>query len=269
MPLVHTDNSAQLHVSWLAGLTNAAGGWPYHLTALRYRRALWTPYRLAVAELLRAWAPLETELVLVGPSAGWNLDAGFLSRFEVVYAIEPDPLARWLLRRRFPRVRWVMTARDYLSPQGPAGWTANLAQLFADFPDQALLFFGVLGQLIVLHPEAVAAEDGQEVIATAAFRHWKAALRGHLGLRSWCSVHDRWVGHQPPLAQALAADGATFLPAAPDPGQLWPAGAVVADVLMDELVPNGAKQLLLWRRLPDRWHVMEAAWARQPLRRNP
>ncbi len=264
MQLAHLDNSAQPLLSWLAGLSNAAGGWPYHLVALRHRRSLWTPYRLAVAQLLRAWAPPEPELVLIGPSAGWNLDPEFLSRFKVVHAIEPDPLARWLLRKRFPQVHWVMTARDYFSPQGPTGWTANLAQLFADYPSQALLFFGFLGQLIVLHPDAVAKEVDQQVVATAAFERWKSVLCAQLAQRSWCSLHDRWVGHQPPKAQLLAGDGATFLLDASDPAQLWPQGAQVADVLTEGLVPSLNSCWLLWRRLPDRWHVMQAGWARQP-----
>lgn len=269
MELATSHNCAPRHISWLAGLTNAAGGVAYHWVALRYRRRLWTPYRLAVAELLRTWAPAEPELVLIGPSAGWNLDAEFLLRFQVVHAIEPDPLARWLLRRRFPRVRWAMSTRDYFSPHGPGAWPDRLAQLFADYPSQALLFFGFLGQLIVLHPDAVAQEQGELVAAAPGFVHWKAALRNLLAGRTWCSVHDRWVAHQPPVDGALGSGGALVPAESPGPAAIWPASAPVADVLTEDLVPDRHRQWLLWRRLPDRWHAMEAAWDRQPTRGNP
>ena len=263
MQLATTHTGAPQHISWFAGLTNAAGGLAYHWLALRQRRALWTPYRLAVATHLRAWAPLEQELVLIGPSAGWNLDSEFLMRFQLVHAIEPDPLARWLLRRRFPLVRWQMATRDYFDPAAPQGWTANLASLFSDYPSQALLFFGFLGQMVVLHPDAVAQEQGTGVVATAAFRRWKSALQGHLAQRSWCSLHDRWVGHSAPKPEALSTDGATLARESSDPMHLWPRGAHVVDVFTDGLVPNQNRQLLLWRRMPDRWHAMELAWSRR------
>lgn len=79
-----------------------SGGLTYHLRALRWRRRLWTPFRAQVAAWLAAWQPPCSELLLLGPSAGYTLDPAFLSRFAAIHAVEPDPLAHWLLRRRFP-----------------------------------------------------------------------------------------------------------------------------------------------------------------------
>ena len=71
-----------------------SGGLVYHLRALRHRHGLWAPFQRVVADWLAGWQPGRRELVIVGPSAGYALPAGFLRRFERVTALEPDPLAR-------------------------------------------------------------------------------------------------------------------------------------------------------------------------------
>lgn len=61
-----------------------SGGLTYHLRALRWRRRLWAPFRAQVAAWLAAWQPPCSELLLLGPSAGYTLDPAFLSRFAAI-----------------------------------------------------------------------------------------------------------------------------------------------------------------------------------------
>lgn len=243
----------------IRALFNAAGGLPYHLLALRHRKHLWTAYRLRVGEVLAQWSPPQRDLLVVGPSAGWLLPSSFLEQFQIVYAVEPDPVARWLLRRRFPRVAWQMVTEDYFTPAGRHLWRDNLARLFDDFPTQAILFSDFLGQLWGLYPDAVARAFNGQPVETAAFTAWKRALCAHLAGRSWCSTHDRLVTSHRPGVEHLAAahalslaDLAAALNAAPES---------IADALTEGIVPAGARQYAIWQRKPDHWHAMEMAWA--------
>ena len=91
---------------------DASGGLGYHWRAWRYRQHRWAPFHEAVAGWLEAWTPPARTLVLVGPSGGYALNARFLSRFEQHVVLEPDPLARLLLRRRFPGFAWRFERAD-------------------------------------------------------------------------------------------------------------------------------------------------------------
>lgn len=237
----------------LAGAGNVAGGWRYHLYAWRYRHTLWAPYTEQVSAFLNTWQPRRAQLVIIGPSAGWHLPAAFLQRFEQVVAIEPDPLARWLLRRRFPQVRWVMHSDDYFTPDHPAGWSANTARLFADYPNAALLFANFLGQLIGLYPGAVAEEQGDDIVQTRVFGHWKAQFAAQLATRTFASLHDCWSSAQPPL-QALPQNTADLSATAAPFGH----SAQVVDHLIGGLLPQLPRKWLTWQRKPQMWHVIEA-----------
>ena len=240
------------------GLVNAAGGLNFHFTAWRFRKTLWRPYQHAVSRVLSAWAPTERALVIIGPSAGWNLPESFLTQFETVVAVEPDPLARLLLRSRFPRVRWQMDTTDYFTPQGTALWSDNLAALFTRYPTQALLFSEFLGQLVGLYPEAIVQEKDGALVETDAFVRWKAHLRAHLRTRSFCTTHDRWVSAVEP--KALPSPPLPFPLEGPPPAALWPDPHVAFDPFTANLTPDVPQRVLLWQRLPVRWHVMVAAW---------
>ncbi len=97
-----------------------AGGLVYHLRALRHR-PLWRAYSDRLAGWLQAWNPPCRELVLIGPSAGWTLPAAFLAGFGQVHVLEPDPLARRLLGRRFADTKLVFDRLDCLCDRdGPA-----------------------------------------------------------------------------------------------------------------------------------------------------
>lgn len=145
-----------------------SGGLVYHLRALRRRHGLWAPFQRVVASWLAGWQPGRRELVIVGPSAGYALPAGFLRRFERVTALEPDPLARGLLARRPDAARLGFSAPRLPGTPAPTG----LARLAAAHPGQRSLFSNVLGQL------AAPAED------------WRRLIARHLSGHAWASYHD-------------------------------------------------------------------------------
>jgi hypothetical protein len=181
-------------------LVNPAGGLRYHLRALRYSRKLWQPFRWAVGEWLLGWQPPEKTLVLVGPSAGYNLQPFLFERFERVIALEPDPVARFLFKRRLAaapldkRPELEMLADDHLLEH-----PERLGTLLRE-RDACVLFSNVIGQLSVLlgvdHAEA-------EPLARV-----RTAISGLLEGRSWASFHDRFSGPlRPVLEGILTGDG--------------------------------------------------------------
>jgi hypothetical protein len=163
-------------------LFSPSGGLVYHLRALRYRGEAWAAYRAALAGWLEQCLPVGDELILVGPSAGHCLPLEQLGRFRRVLVLEPDPLARWLLRRRLPRVRLELEHRDsLLGPLLNGG--PGLDALLARRPRASVLFCNLLGQLHWDLP------DEQQQRFRSEFQRRLLPL---LASRSWASFHDRW-----------------------------------------------------------------------------
>jgi hypothetical protein len=230
-----------------------AGGIRYHWRALRHRRRLWRGFIAPLDRWLDAWRPPVDRLLLVGPSAGWCLPARFLGRFARIDVLEPDPLARLLLARRFralaPRLR--PHATDYLGPRDGRFAIAPLERLMHDFPDAAVLFCNLLGQVAYLDPAAA---------ESPSFASWKAALARVLAGRAWASFHDRLSG---PVAPRLAGLSA-LLPAGLSNDELvarfYPTG--IAGELEDhgtaDLFPALPRRYLAWQVVPARHHLIEA-----------
>lgn len=235
---------------------NVAGGVRYHLQALRWRRTLWAPYTAHVRDLLIQWAPPNRRLVVVGPSAGWHLPAPWLAGFAAVVAVEPDPVARWLLRRRFPAVRWQFDTTDYFTPYVSGSWADNTVRLMDNWPDAALLFANFFGQLVALYPDAIAREAGDNLVATSAYRSWQAAVVQSLAGRSWLSLHDRLSSETAPALNRWDSAGpADSLDLA---ARFWPAGATVIDHLSDGWGAVQPRAYRVWQRKPAMFHVIEA-----------
>lgn len=161
-----------------------SGGLAYHLKALRRADHAWQPFRARVRHFLaESWAPPEKEIIVFGPSAGWTLPFDWLAHFERVLFIEPDPLARFLLKRKFPRASFDSSS-DYLPWLAkPDARGARLRELLARHPNAALLFANVLGQLKLLMPKKERADAALEEECRRLFLD---GLRG----RTWASYHD-------------------------------------------------------------------------------
>ena len=235
----------RLRSHWL----HASGGLIWHLRALRYRNSLWRPFRNEVERWLQAWQPPVNKLIIVGPSAGYTLDADFLQRWQDIVVLEPDPLARRLLQWRYPDARWRFESLDVLSD------ISDLAWLSKRFADHAILFSNVLGQ--------IAPRD------EAASQAWQHSVREILMDNHWASYHDVISTSRPPVALAAQAPSGEAL------GELvarfWHGGEL-------EMVDHGTFGLgecksrsnfsnnayCIWQLQPQQYHLVE--WfSREPL----
>ncbi len=219
-------------------LLSPTGGLVYHLRALRHRHGLWAPFHRAAAGWLAGWQPMRRELVIVGPNAGYALPAGFLMRFERVTALEPDPLARWLLAQRADAGRLGFSRLDCLAtPDG-------LAHLAAAHPEAAILFSNVLGQV------AAPADD------------WHTLLARHLSGHAWASYHDVISTTTPPTRDTpcTVTDDATLADVI---ARFWTGGELaVTDHATFRLGGAGPRHYAVWPITSRRWHLVE--WVARP-----
>lgn len=214
-------------------LLHPSGGLVYHLRALRHRHRLWAGFHRVTGGWLNDWQPGRRQLVLVGPNAGHALPAGFLARFNEVVALEPDPLARWWLARRPDAGRLRFMALDCLArPDGLAG-------LASTFPDAAVLFSNVLGQ--------ISAPEG----------NWSGLLRHHLARQPWASYHDvASTERSPQYTRPVTLDGGDDLDATL--ARFWRGGTLtVSDHATFQLGGQGPFSYVPWPITPKRWQLVE------------
>lgn len=175
-------------IEWIRRALPPSGGLFYHYLALRFSRSLWQPFRSDVTRWLSEWSPHARELIIFGSSAGYSLPAEFLSRFDRVITVEPDAIARLLLQRRFPNTKFEFTPdRNLLSPipeteQGSTSKKAveNLRDFLEKYPNAAVLFSNVLGQLPLEFPHL-----NDELFASHLI-----SIRATVKDRPWASYHD-------------------------------------------------------------------------------
>jgi hypothetical protein len=160
--------------SWSA-LTHDSGGLGYHFRAALRQHTLWLPFRKRVAHWVQSWATDKSvPLLLVGPSAGHTLPTEYLKTFSKIRAIEPDPLARLILRSRIPHVEFLNA--DILSHNGET--LEEFVKLHLTSKHK-ILFCNVLGQRHLID-----AENHSEPLFTNR-------LFQCLGPHSFASYHDR------------------------------------------------------------------------------
>jgi|GEM_PF-855129 len=168
-------------VSSLRYLFGKSGGLSYHTTALRFRR-LWAPFLQHVNDWLNSWPTPQSDLIIFGASAGWTLPSHFLARFERVIVVEPDPAARFLLRRRFPKVQnWICHDQTDLLPWFVSTHSNQLKKFLDKYPDAAVLFSNLLGQIPLIWPRELSPEE---------WGHCNLVFIDALERRNWASYHD-------------------------------------------------------------------------------
>lgn len=240
---------------------NPAGGLRYHWRAFRHSRSLWQPFRWALGEWLLGWQPPERTLVIVGPSAGYLMQPYLFERFDRVVCLEPDPLARFLFRRKLaraplerrPTLEFISDDRLIQHPEG-------LHELLESLGDVAVLFSNVLGQLRALL--AVASSEAAELCRI------KAEVRRVLAGRSWASFHDRVSGRlRPSFEQPLIADSrlsdAEVLSSLYVPDEPGLTGeSELLDHLTERLFPAEREHVYFyWELEPGSFHLIEAVHA--------
>ncbi len=213
---------------------HASGGIRYHLRAIRYRQTLWTPFRAALASWLDCWRPACRRLVVIGPSGGHTLPAGLFARFDDVTALEPDPVARVILRRRQADCKLRFESFDCLSN------AAGMGELAGRFGDRALLFCNVLGQVGCPDP------DG-----------WSECLATRLSGCHWASWHDvistnRQPMRTDPVEMAATQSLESIL------GRFWPGGELpLIDHGTLALGRDGPHAYATWALTPTANHLIE------------
>lgn len=216
-----------------AGLISTSGGLVYHWRALRHRRRLWQRFRATLAGWLDGWRPPTRRLLLIGPSAGHTLDLRWLARFDRLCAIEPDPLARCWLARRTGR-RLVFSSSDPLAEDPP------LDSIAREFPDTAVLFCNLLGQL-----------------GPPGGGGWHPHLARALGAAHWASFHD--------VASTAREPREHWQPLAGEPQQLeqvlshfWHGGRLeIVDHETFRLAGEAPAVYAMWSIDPRRHHLIE------------
>lgn len=220
-------------------LLHPSGGLFYHLRAWRWWRTRWLPFHREVARWLDAWHPEAAELVLIGPSGGYALNARFLARFQHIVVLEPDALARHLLRKRFPDFAFEFADSTWLAQvDGPA----ILAQRH---PEAALLFCNLLGQKL----------------AGQGARHdrqgWLSALQITLHGRAWASWHDlASTARRPDRFGQLALP--SLEPLDDLLARFWQGGVLeIHDHECTGMLPESPRQYAIWQLAPGRFHLVE------------
>lgn len=221
--------------SWL----QHGGGLIYHARALRHRR-LWRNFIEVARDWQDGWRADAQSLVIIGPSAGYTLSLGMLARFNArsgsIVALEPDPLARWLLRKRFAALNWQFESIDVFAPGG-------LQAIAQRFPTAALLFSNVIGQH--LQHDVVHAQQ------------WRAQLHQHLANHHWASYHDVISTECIPLQAAARFRSDTPLSLEGLLANFWPGGELaLTDHNCLHLGPQPA-HYALWSITPRQHHLIE------------
>jgi len=234
-------------------LFTPSGGLVYHLRALRYGATLWRPFREVIGEWLVHHLPPGDELVLVGPSGGHCLPLAHLRRFSHLRVLEPDPLARLILRSRLRGTHVDFDARDHVLTPLLAG-APGLDAVLADRTRAAVLFCNLLGQVHLGLP------DGEQ----SRFEHeFRCRIVPALAGRRWASFHDRWSlddWPREPSARALEFDRR------PDDDVLAAAcfddartPVTVVDHRTGALFPGTwPRRYFSWKMTPASLHVVEA-----------
>jgi hypothetical protein len=221
------------------------------MRARRNRERAWLPFRQALDGWFDGWRPAARTLAIVGPSGGYCLPLGLVSRFERLLCFEPDPIARFILARRLKRlpgarsVTWI--ASDAWIEPLLRGGAPPLTLLTHDC---ALLFSNILGQLTFLVPDA----RWTEYASAFRARVWPVLER-----IPWASFHDRLSGPIAPRVESAATSGQRL-----DDAQLLALyGNEQAGELLDhrsqELVPRGARYgYFHWPLIDVQHHLIEA-----------
>ncbi len=233
-------------------LFSLSGGLVYHARALRYRAGLWASFRSELSLWLERCLPPAAELILVGPSGAHCLPLEQLRRFGRLVALEPDPLARRILKLRLPRATLELEHRDLLLQPLLDGGT-GLDSLLERRPMASVLFCNLLGQVQLELP------DQQQQRFQAEFRR---RVLPQLAGRAWASFHDRWSldrnereAPPPPLAfERLPSDDELGVAC------FGPSGPVVTafDHDVKALFPEAwPRRYFGWQLTPQALHVVE------------
>ena len=82
--------------------------------------------------------------MLIAPSAGYSLSLDFLNQFNKVHVIDPDPLAKAIFKKRFPKLTLSWSHKDYFFSKDKQWNPYALSQVAADYPQCQFLICNFL-----------------------------------------------------------------------------------------------------------------------------
>jgi hypothetical protein len=242
-------------------LFSESGGLVWHAKALLRHKSLWGDFTKRIDRFLADWRsvlafgpePRPTGLILLGPSGGWCLPSeGFVDAFSEVIAVDPDPAARAIFRRRFkPNDTQPAHTGGALS----LTWVAStfervLPALLIRHPHHAVLFCNVLGQLRYQDKktlERIEFELGQ-ISLTLAGRHW-------------ASFHDRISGEAKSANLQELEFFSTSTVTTNELAKRVAKGGEWLDHLTENVLPaQVARRFMAWPIGQERIHWIEAGW---------
>ena len=154
-----------------------SGGLMYHWRAWRQGRH-WLDFSDSLARWLESWQVPSPHLILIGPSAGYNLPRSWLAKFQRIEAYDVDPLAARLFARRHPQVSVTFIKQDMFWINGKLS-TAALERALKRYPEASVLFCNVLGQVPL---------EGK--LSAPEWESYLISLSYTLRDRRWASFHD-------------------------------------------------------------------------------
>ncbi len=236
-------------------LISVSGGLAWHAKAMLRHRSLWANFLVRIEQFLLDWelSPRESDpnatrgLLLIGPSGGWSLPkSGFLDQFDSIVAIDPDPLAEKIFKKRHPS----RSSQEFIWV--PSTFERVLPALLNRHPNHAILFCNVLGQLRYQPNKSIERIEFE-------LNQLKQALAG----RHWASFHDRISG---PTETTIAGELEFFEPAyvpSTDLGRRVANGGEWLDHLTEQVLPNAVgRRLIAWPISKIRTHWVEAGWVK-------
>ena len=232
---------------------NPAGGLRYHYRAWR---GDWQDFKKELHSWLQQWQPPSSQLLILGASGGYCLESAFLKGFKEIVAIDPDPLAPSFFKRQHPHIsiKWNPLPQPETLLLG-AQWEKKFQALLKSYPQHALLFSNLLGQLPFLEDSD---KNPQKL----------KRLQELLEDRNWCSYHDRYSGQLRPHLPA----GFSF---SKDPGegqllaQAYPQlKGELRDHLMGQFFAHLPRRYFSWELSPGNFHLVEGIFQTQSRKLN-
>ena len=182
----------RIALDWLKDALHAqeTGGLSWHMSAWLSRKR-WEPTQKSIDDFLMRHQVSQSELLLIGGSAGWMMSSSWLSQFKKIKVIDIDPLAPLFFyinhgkSLRKSGTAWEFERRDGIR---------ELSLLIKEYPESFIWFDNVLGQ------QCFKLKD--EDLVLRQLKHIKVILKNS----HWGSIHD-WLSG--PVDESLAQSPST------------------------------------------------------------
>lgn len=225
-----------------------SGGLFYHYLALKYRNTLWSPFKIQI----KNWLPNtnKTNLVWIGSSSGYCVDQDWVCRFKQIYVYEIDPIARFILKRRFKDKNLILNSMDILKVQ------SDINKESWDPQNTFILFSNVLGQLPL------------ENTKDTDWRSYFEGLKERLSCYEWASFHDRLSTKTAPTKRnALIEPAHMTSQSAQELAQFFFSGANSNLELLDHetekiAFPQKPSTFMWWQLSKESFHLIEGVYSK-------